>query len=70
MNATSSPGEPPGRLVIWLGDVEGANFSGLDLSHRQGVSALRLYQVRGLRVSASRGLPDASLDFVTDGRFP
>jgi len=58
------------RPFVWLGNIEGADFSGLALSPRQGVPALRLHQIGKLRVSASPGLPDASIDRVTDGRFP
>jgi len=55
---------------VWLSDVSGAAFSGLKLSPLAGVSALRLHETRSLRVSASRGLRDASFDRVADGRFP
>ena len=58
------------RPFVWLGDVSGATFSGLKLSPLAGVPALRLHETRSLRVSASRGLRDASLDRVADGRLP
>jgi polygalacturonase len=58
------------RPFVWLSDVSGAAFSGLKLSPLAGVSALRLHETRSLRVSASRGLRDASFDRVADGRFP
>jgi polygalacturonase len=58
------------RPFVWLGDVAGAAFSGLKLSPLSGVPALRLHETRSLRILASRGLPDASLDWVADGRFP
>jgi polygalacturonase len=58
------------RPFVWLGDVTGADFSGLNLSPLAGVPALRLHETRSLRVSASRGLPDVALDRVADGRLP
>jgi hypothetical protein len=58
------------RPFVWLGNVSGATFSGLKLSPLAGVPALRLHETRSLRVSASRGLRDASLDRVADGRLP
>jgi polygalacturonase len=58
------------RPFIWLGDVEGADFSGLTLSPRRGVPALHLRRTGKLRISASAGLPDTSLDQVNEGQFP
>ena len=58
------------RPFVWLGDVSGAAFSGLKLSPLASVPALRLHDVSSLLVSASPGLPNASLDRVSDGRFP
>jgi hypothetical protein len=58
------------RPFIWLGDVEGADFSGLTLSPRRGVPALHVRRTGKLRISASAGLPDTSLDLVNEGQFP
>ncbi len=58
------------RPFVWLGDVAGADFFDLTLLPRGEVPALRLHKTRSVRVSASRGLPNASLDSVADGRFP
>jgi parallel beta-helix repeat protein len=58
------------RPFVWLSDVDGADFSRLSLSPRDAVPALRLREIRNLRVSGSRGLPDALFDHVTDGRVP
>ena len=58
------------RPFVWLGDVEGGDFSGLKLSPLVGVPALRLHDTRSLRISASPGFPDVSLDWVADGRLP
>ena len=54
----------------WLSDVDGANFSKLSLSPRDAAPALRLREIRNLRVSGSRGLSDTFIDHVTDGRIP
>ena len=58
------------RPFVWLSDVDGADFSRLSLSPRDAAPAVRLREIRNLRVSGSRGLPDAFLDHVTDGRIP
>jgi hypothetical protein len=58
------------RPFVWLGDVVDADFSHLRLSPLSGVPAIRLRDVRGMRVSASRGLPDAVVDHAVDGRIP
>ena len=58
------------RPFVWLSDVDGADFSRLSMSPRDAVPALRLREIRNLRVSGSRGLPDALLDDVTNGRIP
>jgi glutaredoxin-related protein len=58
------------RAFVWLGDVDGADFSALRLSPRGGVPALRLHESRNVRIADSRGLPDRSLDQVEDGAFP
>ena len=46
------------RPFVWLSDVDGVNFSRLSLSPRDAVPALRLREIRNLRISGSRGLPD------------
>jgi polygalacturonase len=58
------------RPFVWLSDVDGAEFSRLSLSPLDAVPALRLREIRNLRVSGSRGLSDTLLDHVTDGRIP
>jgi polygalacturonase len=58
------------RPFIWLGDVDGADFSHLNISPRDDVPAIRLRDVRGVRLSGSRGLPETQLNHVTDGRIP
>ncbi|MGO9396528.1 MAG: glycoside hydrolase family 28 protein [Xanthobacteraceae bacterium] len=58
------------RPFVWLSDVDGVDFSRLSLSPRDAVPALRLREIRNLRISGSRGLPDTLLDHVTDGRIP
>ena len=58
------------RAFVWLGDVDGADFSALRLSPRGGVPALRLHESRNVRIADSRGLPDRLLDQVKDGAFP
>jgi hypothetical protein len=55
---------------VWLSDVDGADFSLLNLSPLGAAPALHMHEIRNLRVSASRGLPDTLLSRVTDGRFP
>ena len=52
------------------GDVDGANFSHLNISPRDDVPAIRLRDVRGVRLSGSRELPETQLNHVTDGRIP
>ena len=58
------------RPFVWLSDVDGADFSRLSLSPRDEAPALRLREIRNLRVSGSRGLSDTFIDHVTDGRIP
>lgn len=58
------------RPFVWLSDVDGADFSRLNLSPWDGVPALLLHETRNLRVSGSRRLPDMLLDRVTDGELP
>ena len=58
------------RPFVWLSDVDGADFSKLSLSPRYEAPALRLREIRNLRVSGSRGLSDTFIDHVTDGRIP
>ena len=58
------------RPFVWLGDVDGADFSHLDLSPRRALPAMRLCHVRRVRVSASRGLADSELDEVANGWIP
>jgi polygalacturonase len=58
------------RPFVWLNDVDGMTLSNLKLFPRYDVSALRVRDTRNFRVSMSPGLPDTSLDRVTDGRFP
>jgi hypothetical protein len=58
------------RPFVWLSDVDGADFSRLSLSPLDAVPALRLREIRNLRVSRSRGISDTLLDHVTDGRIP
>ena len=58
------------RPFVWLSDVDGADFSRLNLSPWDGVPALRLHETRNLRVSGSRRLPDILLNRVTDGELP
>jgi polygalacturonase len=58
------------RPFVWLSDVDGADFSLLKLSPLGAVPALHMHEVRNLRVSASRGLPDKLLDRVTDAWLP
>ena len=58
------------RPFIWLGDVDGADFSHLNISPRDDVPAIRLREVRGVRLSGSRGLPETQLNHLTDGRIP
>jgi len=58
------------RAFVWLGDVDGADFSALRLLPRGGVPALRLHESRNVRIADSRGLPDRLLDQVEDGAFP
>jgi polygalacturonase len=58
------------RPFVWLSDVDGADFSLLNLSPLGAAPALHMHEIRNLRVSASRGLPDTLLSRVTDGRFP
>jgi hypothetical protein len=62
--------QPDARPFIWLGDVDGADFSHLNVSPRDDVPAIRLRDVRGMRVSGSRGLPEVQLNRVADGRIP
>jgi polygalacturonase len=62
--------EADARPFVWLGDVKDADFSSLTLSPRNGVPTLRLRETINIRVTASRGLPNAVLDHVADGRFP
>jgi hypothetical protein len=56
---------PDARSIFWLRDVDGADFSRIDLSHRGNAAAFRLDTVRALRVSGSRGVPDTFLPSVT-----
>ncbi|HEY4043628.1 MAG TPA: hypothetical protein VGM32_17515 [Rhodopila sp.] len=56
---------PDARSIFWLRDVDGADFSRIDLSHRGNAAAFRLDAVRELRVSGSRGVPDTFLPSVT-----
>jgi hypothetical protein len=58
------------RPFVWLSDVDRADFSRLSLSPRDSIPALRLHEIRNLRVSGSRGLPDTFFDHVTDAQFP
>jgi len=58
------------RPFVWLNDVEGLTLSNLKLFPRYDVSALRVRDTSNFRVSMSPGLPDMSLDRVSDGRFP
>jgi polygalacturonase len=50
------------RPFVWLGDVDGADFSRLSLSPRDSIPALRLHETSKLRVSRSLGLPDMFFD--------
>jgi polygalacturonase len=59
--------EPDPRPFVWLSDVDGVEFSSLNLPPQDGVPALR-HEVRNLRVSESRGLSDTLLNYVRDGR--
>ena len=51
-------------------DVDGADFSHLNLSPFGHVPAIRLRDALGVRVSGSWGIPDTHLNHVTDGRIP
>jgi hypothetical protein len=61
---------PETRPFVWLSDVDGADFSRLSMSPRDAAPALRLREIRNLRVSGSRGLSDTFIDHVTEGRIP
>ena len=58
------------RPFVWLSDVDGADFSKLNLSPRDEAPALRLREIRNLRVSGSQGLSETFIDHLTDGRIP
>ena len=58
------------RPFVWVDDVDGAEFSHLNVSPMDHVPAIRLRNARGVRVSESRGIPDTNLNHVTDGRIP
>ena len=58
------------RPFIWVDDVDGADFSHLNVSPLDHVPAIRLRNARGVRVSESWGIPDTNLNHVTDGRIP
>ena len=58
------------RPFVWLSDVDGADFSKLNLSPRDEAPALRLREISNLRVSGSQGLSETFIDHVTDGRIP
>ena len=58
------------RRFIWVDDVDGADFSHLNLSPLDHVPAIRLRDARGLRVSGCRKIPDTHLNHVPDGRIP
>ena len=62
--------QPDARPFVWLSDVDGADFAPLTVSPGSGVPALRLREIRNLRISGSLGLPDMLLDSVTDGSLP
>ena len=58
------------RPFIWVDDVDGAEFSHLNVSLVGHVRAIRLRDARGVRVSASQGIPNTHLNHVTDERIP
>jgi parallel beta-helix repeat protein len=58
------------RPFIWVDNVDGVDFSHLNLSLSDHVPAIRLHNARDVRVSESRGIPDTHLNHVPDGRIP
>ena len=58
------------RPFVWVDDVDGVEFSHLNVSPLDHVPAIRLRDARGVRVSRSRGIPDTHLNHVPDGRIP
>jgi hypothetical protein len=58
------------RPFIWVDDVDGAEFSHLNVSLVGHVPAIRLRDALGVRVSGSEGIPDTHLNHVIDGRIP
>jgi polygalacturonase len=61
---------PDARPFVWLSDVDRIEFSGLDFSPRDDVTALRMHETHNLQVSRSRRLSDTVLEYVSDGRYP
>jgi hypothetical protein len=61
---------PDARPFVWLSDVDRIEFSGLDFSPRDDVTALRMHETHNLQVSRSRRLSDTVLKYVSDGRYP
>jgi polygalacturonase len=58
------------RPFVWLGDVDGASFSDLNVSSPGRAPLLRLRAIRKLRVSGSSMVPNTLLDDVSDGWLP
>jgi polygalacturonase len=68
-NVQIATAAPDSRPVFWLDNVDDANFSRIDLTHRGSAAAFRLNAVRDLRVFSSRGVPDTFLSSVTQEKI-
>ena len=58
---------PDARPFVWLGDVDGANFSGLKLPCEAAAPAFELNDTRNFRVSDSVPVADAEFDTIAHG---
>ncbi len=60
---------PDQRPTLWLDDVSGAHFTGLDTQQAPSVPIFSLKGVTGLQLRDVQGLPDSRQDHPADGKL-